>query len=64
MSLSRPTTAIWALSTILVALVVAVKFFGVASVIPVVGPIVSANMFFVLLAAYVLLWAGVVFKGI
>lgn len=62
MGLSRPTFAIWLLSTILVALVVALKYFAVS--VPVVTPIVSGNLFEVLLVAFVLLWAGTVFKGI
>jgi len=62
MGLSRPTYAIWVLSTILVGLVVALKYFSVS--IPVVSPIVSGNLFEVLLVAFALLWAGTVFKGI
>ncbi len=64
MALSRPTWIVWLISTILVGLVVAVKFFGVASLIPVAGPLVAGNLFVVLLVAYALLWAGTVLKGI
>jgi predicted neutral ceramidase superfamily lipid hydrolase len=62
MTLSRPTFAIWLLSTVLVALVVALKYFAVS--IPVVTPIVSGHLFEVLLVSFVLLWAGTVFRGI
>lgn len=62
MTLSRPTFAIWLLSTVLVALVVALKYFAIA--IPVVTPIVSGHLFEVLLVSFVLLWAGTVFRGI
>jgi len=62
MGISRPTYAIWLLSTILVALVIALKYFAVS--VPVVSPIVSGHLFEVLLISFALLWAGTVFKGI
>ncbi len=62
MFLSRPTFAVWLLSTILAALVIALKYFGVS--VPVLTDIVAGNHFEVLLVAFVLLWAGTVFKGI
>ncbi|MCC0011084.1 MAG: hypothetical protein H6875_11645 [Hyphomicrobiaceae bacterium] len=62
MALSRPTFAIWLISTILVALVIALKYFAIS--IPVLSPIISGNLFEVLLISFVLLWAGTVFKGL
>ncbi len=62
--LSRPTFVIWVLSTILVVLVIAAKYFGVSNLIPVAGPMVAKHLFEVLLIGYALLWAGTVFKGI
>ena len=62
--LSRPTYLVWIISTVIVALVLAIKYFGVASMIPVAGPLVAKHMFEALLIGYLLLWAGTVFKGI
>lgn len=62
--LSAPTFPIWLLSTVLIVLAVAAKYFGVATLIPEVGPYVSQHLFETLLAGYVLLWIGTVFKGI
>jgi len=62
MALSRPTFAIWLISTILVALVIALTYFAIS--IPVLSPIISGNLFEVLLISFVLLWAGTVFKGL
>lgn len=63
MFLSPPKYVVWLISTILMVLVVAIKFFGVGGLIPVVGPMVAANLFYVTLFAYLLLWAGTVLKG-
>ncbi|MGD9667738.1 MAG: hypothetical protein AB7U75_01640 [Hyphomicrobiaceae bacterium] len=62
MALSPPTFAVWLLSTLLVALVVALKYFAIS--IPVLSPIISGHLFEVLLVSFGLLWAGTVFKGI
>ena len=62
MALSRPTFFIWALSTILAVLVVALKYFAVE--VPVLTPIVSGHLFEALLVSFVLLWAGTVFRGV
>ncbi|MFV0366925.1 MAG: hypothetical protein ACK5KM_00550 [Hyphomicrobiaceae bacterium] len=62
MTLSRPTFVIWLLSTILVALVIALKYFAIS--IPVLSPIINGNLFEVLLVSFILLWAGTVFKGL
>jgi hypothetical protein len=64
MALSRPTFIVWLISTILVGLVIAVTYGGVAAMIPVAGPVVASNTFLVLLLAYALLWAGTVLKGV
>ncbi len=63
MSLSAPKYVVWLISTILMALVIAIKFFGVGGLIPVVGPMIASNLFYVTLLAYFLLWAGTVLKG-
>lgn len=60
MNLTPPSFPIFLISVIMVALVVAAKYFGVT--IPVVSPIVTKSMFEVLLVAYALLFAGVVFR--
>ena len=41
----------------------ALEFFGVGSLVPVIGPLVACNMSVVLLGAYFLLRAGTVLKG-
>ena len=63
MFLSAPKYAVWLISTILMVLVIAIKFFGVGGLIPVVGPMIASNLFYVTLLAYFLLWAGTVLKG-
>ncbi|MCG8561593.1 MAG: hypothetical protein MI824_17490 [Hyphomicrobiales bacterium] len=60
MRLTPPSFPIFLISAILVALVIAAKYFGVA--VPVVSPIVKKSMFEVLLVAYGLLFLGVVFR--
>ncbi|MDA7949515.1 MAG: hypothetical protein MPJ78_18820 [Hyphomicrobiaceae bacterium] len=60
MNLSAPSFPIFLISVILVALVVAAKYFGIN--VPVLSPIVNKSMFEVLLVAYALLLAGVVFR--
>jgi hypothetical protein len=62
MPLSRPTFAIWLLSTLMVGLVIALKYFAIS--IPVVSPVIAGHHFEVLLVSYVLLWAGTVFNGL
>ena len=60
--LSRPTFAIWFLSTVLAAVVVLMTYAGIA--VPVLSPIVAGHTFEVLLVAYVILWLGTVFTGL
>lgn len=60
MNLTPPSFAVFLISFILVALVVAAKYFGIN--VPVLSPIVNKSMFEVLLVAYGLLFAGVVFR--
>lgn len=60
MRLTAPSFAIFLISVIMVILVIAAKYFGVD--IPVLTPIVKKSMFEVLLVAYGLLFAGVVFR--
>lgn len=60
MNLSAPSFPIFLISVVLVALVVAAKYFGIN--VPVLSPIVNKSMFEVLLVAYVLLCAGVVLR--
>jgi len=59
--MSRPTFAIWLISTVLAVVVVLMVYAGVF--VPVLSPIVSGNTFEVLLLAYILLWVGTVFSG-
>ena len=62
MNLTPPSLPIFFISVIMVALVIAAKYFGTN--IPVLSPIVKKSMFEVLLVAYGLLFAGVVFRRI
>jgi E3 ubiquitin-protein ligase DOA10 len=60
--LSRPTFALWFVSTVLAAVVVLLVYAGVT--IPVLSDIVAGRTFEVLLLAYVILWLGTVFSGL
>lgn len=60
MNLTPPSFPVFLISAIMVALVVAAKYFGAN--IPVLTPIVKKSMFEVLLVAYGLLFIGVVFR--
>ena len=58
MKLSAPTLAVFLISVIIAALVVAVRYFGIAV------PYVGHNAFEALLIAYVLLLIGNLFPGL
>ncbi|MGE0613562.1 MAG: hypothetical protein AB7G34_03600 [Hyphomicrobiales bacterium] len=58
MNLSAPTIPVFLISIILAALVVAVKYFGVAI------PWVSGHLFESLLISYAILLAGNLFRGL
>jgi len=60
MRLSAPSLGIFLISVIMVALVIATKYFGID--VPVLTQIVKKSLFEVLLVAYALLLAGVVFR--
>ncbi len=60
--LSRPTFALWFVSTVLAAVVVLMVYAGIT--VPVLSPIVAGHTFEVLLLAYVILWLGTVFSGL
>jgi len=60
MRLTPPSLAIFLISVIMVALIIATKYFGID--VPVLTPIVKKSMFEVLLVAYGLLLIGVVFR--
>jgi E3 ubiquitin-protein ligase DOA10 len=60
--LSRPTFALWFVSTVLAAVVVLMVYAGVT--IPVLSDIAAGRTFEVLLVAYVILWLGTVFSGL
>jgi hypothetical protein len=60
--LSRPTYAIWLISTILAVFVLLMRYTGVD--IPFVSQNFSGQTFEVLLVAYVLLWLGTVVSGL
>jgi hypothetical protein len=60
--LSRPTFALWFLSTVLAAVVVLMTYAGIT--VPVLSPIAAGHTFEVLLVAYVILWFGTVFTGL
>ena len=60
--LSKPTFALWFVSTVLAAVVVLMTYAGVT--VPVLSEIVAGHTFEVLLVAYVILWLGTVFSGL
>ena len=60
--LSRPTFALWFISTLLAAVVILMTYAGIT--VPVLSPIVAGHTFEVLLLAYVILWLGTVFSGL
>ncbi|PKM40966.1 MAG: hypothetical protein CVV04_00450 [Firmicutes bacterium HGW-Firmicutes-9] len=60
MRLSAPTIIIWLLALILAALAILSKFIG----IPVIGGFIKQNDFWVMTAAYGLLFLGTLFKGL
>jgi hypothetical protein len=60
--LSRPTFAIWLISTVIAVIVILMTYAGVS--IPVISPILAGHGFEALLIAYVLLWLGTVFTGL
>lgn len=61
MRLSPPSFIIFLLSIILAGLVIAGKYFGVS--VPILSDIASGKNFEVLLVAYLLLFFGVVIRG-
>jgi hypothetical protein len=60
--LSRPTFAIWLISTILAAVVILMTYGGIT--VPVLSDVVAGKTFEVLLLSYILLWLGTVFTGL
>jgi hypothetical protein len=60
MKLSRPTTVVWIIALILAALAIVSKFAN----IPVIGNFVSQNDFWVMTAAYGLLFLGTLLRGL
>lgn len=60
MKLSAPKFIIWLLALILAGLAIASKYVG----IPVVGGFIRQNDFWVMTAAYGLLFLGTIFKGL
>lgn len=59
MRLSAPTLPVFIISVVIAALVIAVRYFGVAGI-----PWVGANLFEALLIAYAVLLAGNLFRGL
>ncbi|GAB4231594.1 MAG: hypothetical protein Kow0032_13930 [Methyloligellaceae bacterium] len=59
MRLSAPTLPVFLISIILAALVVGVKYFGLSGI-----PFIGKHLFETLLAAYALLLAGTLFRGL
>lgn len=62
LALSGPTFVIWALSTTLAVLVVALRYFSAET--PVQTLLVSERLFEALFVSFALLWAGTGFRGI
>ncbi len=59
--LSRPTFVVWIISTLIVAVVMLMKYAGVT--IPVLSDIAAGKSFEFVLLAYILLWLGTIVKG-
>ena len=59
--LSRPTFIVWIISTLIVAVVMLMKYAGVT--IPVLSDIAAGKSFEFVLLAYILLWLGTIVKG-
>jgi len=64
MRLTPPSFALWLVSTVIVGFIIAIRYFGVSAMVPVVGPLVGGHLFEALLISFALLWAGCVFRGI
>ncbi len=62
MRLSPPSFIIFLLSLILAALVILGKYFGIS--VPILSDIASGKYFEVLLVAYLLLFFGVIIRGL
>lgn len=60
--LSRPTFAIWLVSTILAVVVILTNYTTVT--VPVLSPLVAGHSFDTLLIAYALLWLGTIVSGL
>ncbi|MDH3581610.1 MAG: hypothetical protein OEM91_13420 [Hyphomicrobiales bacterium] len=59
MRLSAPTLPVFLISIVLAAIVIAVKYFGVSGI-----PYIGGRLFETLLAAYAVLLAGNLFRGL
>ncbi len=64
MRLTPPSWGLWLISTLIIGFVIAIRYFGVSSMVPVVGPLVGGNLFEAAIIGYALLWIAVVFRGI
>jgi hypothetical protein len=60
MHLTPPSFPVFVISVVIAALVIAVNYFGVN--VPELTPFIKRNMFEALLAAYALLFIGVLFR--
>jgi hypothetical protein len=60
MKLSTPSFAIFAISSLLVILIILAKYFGVD--VPILTPVVEGHPFEITLIAWALLFAGVTFN--
>jgi hypothetical protein len=59
---SRPSFAIWLISSIIAAVVILMRYMGVG--VPVLSPLIAGHSFEALLIAYILLWAGTIFTDL
>jgi hypothetical protein len=60
--LSAPTFVSWIISTVIAAAIILLNYLGIS--VPVISEIIAGRSFEFLLAAYILLWLGTVFRGI
>ena len=60
--LSAPTFISWIISTIIAGAIILLTYLGIS--VPVVSELIAGRHFEFLIAAYVLLWLGTVFRGI
>jgi hypothetical protein len=60
--LSAPTFVSWIISTVVAVAIILLTYLGIS--VPIISDLIVGRSFEFLLAAYILLWLGTVFRGI